>query len=32
LDLSLTAVSDSILTNNPMLSMLEFEKQSIEAR
>jgi outer membrane protein TolC len=32
LGLSLIAVSDSILAKNPMLSMLEFEKQSIEAR
>lgn len=32
LGLSLIAVSDSMLTKNPMLSMLEFEKQSIEAR
>jgi outer membrane protein TolC len=32
LGLSLIAVSDSILTKNPMLGMLEFEKQSIESR
>jgi outer membrane protein TolC len=32
LELSLIAVSDSVLTNNPMLSMLEYEKNSIEAR
>jgi outer membrane protein TolC len=32
LGLSLIDVSDSILAKNPMLSMLEFEKQSIEAR
>ena len=32
LELSLTAVSDSILANNPMLGMLDFEKQSLEAR
>ena len=32
LGLSLVAVSDSMLANNPMLSMLEFEKQSFEAR
>jgi outer membrane protein TolC len=32
LGLTLIAVSDSILAKNPMLSMLEFEKQSIEAR
>ena len=32
LGLSLIAVSDSILAKNPMLSMLEFEKQSIDAR
>jgi outer membrane protein TolC len=32
LDLSLMAISDSILVKNPMLTMLEFEKQSIEAR
>lgn len=29
---SLPAVSDSILSKNPMLSMLEYEKQSLEAR
>ena len=32
LDLSLSAVSDSMLINNPMLGMLDFEKQSLEAR
>ncbi len=32
LGLSLIAVSDSMLANNPMLVMLEYEKQSIEAR
>ena len=32
LELSLGAVSDSMLTNNPMLSMLDYEKQSNEAR
>jgi outer membrane protein TolC len=32
LELSLISVSDSMLANNPMLSMLEFEKRSIEAR
>jgi outer membrane protein TolC len=32
LELSLIAVSDSILANNPMLTMLNYEKQSIEAR
>jgi outer membrane protein TolC len=32
LGLSLIAVSDSMLTKNPMLSMIEFEKQSIDAR
>jgi outer membrane protein TolC len=32
LGLSLIAVSDSMLTKNPMLGMLEFEKQSIESR
>jgi outer membrane protein TolC len=32
LGLSLSAVSDSILAKNPMLSMLDFEKQSFEAR
>lgn len=32
LGLSLIAVSDSILANNPMLDMLDYEKQSIEAR
>jgi outer membrane protein TolC len=32
LGLSLIAVSDSMLARNPMLSMLEFEKQSVDAR
>lgn len=32
LTMSLASVSDSINANNPMLSMIEFEKQSIEAR
>ena len=32
LEFALTVVSDSILAHNPMLSMLEFEKQSLEAR
>jgi outer membrane protein TolC len=32
LGLSLISVSDSILANNPMLGMLEYEKQSFEAR
>jgi outer membrane protein TolC len=32
LRLSLIAVSDSMLAKNPMLSMLEFEKKSFEAR
>jgi outer membrane protein TolC len=32
LELSLVAVSDSMLAKNPMLGMLELEKQSIEAR
>jgi outer membrane protein TolC len=32
LGLSLIFISDSILAKNPMLSMLEFERQSIEAR
>jgi outer membrane protein TolC len=32
LGLSLTAVSDSIMAKNPMLSMLEFENKSIDAR
>lgn len=32
LGLSLIAVSDSILTKNPMLGMLDFERQSLEAR
>jgi outer membrane protein TolC len=32
LGLSLVALSDSMLINNPMLGMLEYEKQSIEAR
>jgi hypothetical protein len=32
LELSLIAVSDSMLANNPMLGMLNYEKQSIDAR
>jgi outer membrane protein TolC len=32
LELSLNIVSDSVLANNPMLDMLEYEKQSLEAR
>jgi outer membrane protein TolC len=32
LGFSLVTVNDSMLAKNPMLSMLEFEKQSIEAR
>jgi outer membrane protein TolC len=32
LELSLVMVSDNILANNPMLGMLDYEKQSIEAR
>jgi len=32
LEFSLTIVSDSMLAHNPMLGMLEFEKQSLEAR
>jgi outer membrane protein TolC len=32
LSLSLIAVSDSMLANSPMLGMLDFEKQSIDAR
>jgi outer membrane protein TolC len=32
LDLSLAAVSDSMLINSPMLEMLDYEKQSLEAR
>jgi outer membrane protein TolC len=32
LELSLAAVSDSMLANNPMLSMLNYENQSLEAR
>jgi hypothetical protein len=32
LDFSLSAISDSILTHNPMLSMIDFEKQSQDAR
>jgi outer membrane protein TolC len=32
LDFALTTVSDSMLANNPMLGMLNFEKQSLEAR
>jgi outer membrane protein TolC len=30
--LSLTAISDSTLVNNPMLGMLQYEQQSLEAR
>jgi outer membrane protein TolC len=32
LNIPLTAVSDSMLSNNPMLGMLNYEKQSFEAR
>jgi outer membrane protein TolC len=32
LEFSLPAVSDSMLVNNPMLGMLDFERQSLEAR
>jgi outer membrane protein TolC len=32
LEFTLSAVSDSMLAHNPMLGMLEFEKQSLEAR
>jgi len=32
LEFALTAVPDSMLAHNPMLGMLEFEKQSLEAR
>ena len=32
LNVPLLAVSDSMLTNNPMLGMLKYEKQSLEAR
>ena len=32
LEFSLTAVSDSMLAQNPMLGMLDYEKQSLEAR
>jgi outer membrane protein TolC len=32
LEFSLTAVPDSMMTHNPMLGMLDFEKQSLEAR
>jgi outer membrane protein TolC len=32
LGLTLAAISDSILAKNPMLTMLEYEKQSLEAR
>lgn len=32
LSLSLTSVSDSILANNPMLGMLDYEQQSLAAR
>jgi outer membrane protein TolC len=32
LEFSLTVVSDSMLSHNPMLGMLDFEKQSAEAR
>jgi len=32
LEFELTAVSDSMLAHNPMLGMLDFERQSLEAR
>lgn len=32
LEIPLMAVSDSMLTNNPMLGMLQYEKQSLNAR
>jgi len=32
LDISLLSVSDSLLIQNPMLSMLQYEQQSLEAR
>jgi outer membrane protein TolC len=32
LEFSLTAVSDSMLAHNPMLGMLDYERQSLEAR
>jgi hypothetical protein len=32
LEFSLTTVSDSMLAHNPMLGMLDFERQSLEAR
>jgi outer membrane protein TolC len=32
LEFTLTAVSDSMLAHNPMLGMLDFERQSLEAR
>ena len=32
LEFALTAVSDSMLAHNPMLGMLDYEKQSLEAR
>jgi outer membrane protein TolC len=32
LEFALTVVSDSMLAHNPMLGMLDFEKQSLEAR
>jgi outer membrane protein TolC len=32
LNIPILAVSDSMLTNNPMLGMLKFEEQSLEAR
>jgi outer membrane protein TolC len=32
LEVSLTVVSDSMFANNPMLGMLDFERQSLEAR
>jgi len=32
LEFDLTAVADSMLVHNPMLGMLDFEKQSLEAR
>ncbi len=32
LNISLTAISDSMMDKNPMLGMLQFEQQSLDAR
>lgn len=32
LDVSLDAIADSVLRNNPMLTMIEYEQQSLESR